>query len=156
MFRFIWCLKIPPKIKFFLWTLCHDKILINVHRATRGLIVDISCPRCQYDIKDLDHLFRGCNFYVKIWEDVCKGCTSSVSFRGNYMDWLLSNLKDKNSSSCGLPNFFLLLSRCGLYGSSVVVVCLMTTLRSPFFLIWVNFNFGGDWWDVCKGEGISE
>ncbi|CAL2237015.1 unnamed protein product [Prunus armeniaca] len=42
--EFLCKLKLPPKIKIFLWLLCHKKLLTNNHRQTRGLASSAPSP----------------------------------------------------------------------------------------------------------------
>ncbi|KAK2663757.1 hypothetical protein Ddye_002331 [Dipteronia dyeriana] len=43
--KFIWGLKIPHRIKHFLWTIFYGKIISNHYRVARGLDDDPFCPR---------------------------------------------------------------------------------------------------------------
>ncbi|KAK2640627.1 hypothetical protein Ddye_028422 [Dipteronia dyeriana] len=78
--KFIWALKIPPRIQHFLWILLHGRILTNLQGSIRGMTVDTACPRCHVGIESVDHLFQSCKVSVAVWENVCKGLTSSGSF----------------------------------------------------------------------------
>ncbi|KAL5777320.1 hypothetical protein ACOSP7_010246 [Xanthoceras sorbifolium] len=71
--RFVWKLKLPPKIHLFLWSLLHGKILTNKHRTVRGMAVDEICPRCGVGVEDSDHLLRGCVVSMNIWEKLRQG-----------------------------------------------------------------------------------
>ncbi|XP_028070017.1 uncharacterized protein LOC114272492 [Camellia sinensis] len=55
----IWKLKVPLKLKSFLWLVLHDKLLTNHKRATRGITND---PKCPYyvNIETIEHLLRLC------------------------------------------------------------------------------------------------
>ncbi|KAK2662406.1 hypothetical protein Ddye_000980 [Dipteronia dyeriana] len=79
--NFIWCLKLPPRVLYFLWTLIHGKILTNEQRAVRGLNSDIIYERCNVDSEDMDHVFRGYRTACTIWEDICKGLTLSNAYK---------------------------------------------------------------------------
>ncbi|KAL5834991.1 hypothetical protein ACOSQ4_014488 [Xanthoceras sorbifolium] len=71
----IWHIKVPPKVQMFLWTLMHDKIMTNVKRCARGFCDSSECNRCKAVFEDEDHIFRGCNKTVAIWEACWPGCT---------------------------------------------------------------------------------
>ncbi|XP_004309882.1 PREDICTED: putative ribonuclease H protein At1g65750-like [Fragaria vesca subsp. vesca] len=64
---FIWKLQVPPKVKIFLWTLIHDRLLTNKARVRRGLAIDALCPRCNFPLESLDHLFKDCTISTRIW-----------------------------------------------------------------------------------------
>ncbi|KAL6140994.1 hypothetical protein ACLB2K_059286 [Fragaria x ananassa] len=56
----IWKYNIPQKLKTFLWSVLHKKILTNVQRVTRGFTSNASCPICSSADESLLHLFRDC------------------------------------------------------------------------------------------------
>ena len=49
----IWKLKIPPKIKAFVWLVYHGRILTNEERMRRGLTDNPMCHRCIVDTESL-------------------------------------------------------------------------------------------------------
>lgn len=55
--KWIWTLKIPAKLKGFLWICMHGKLLTNHHLMIRGLVDDDICPYCNNARVDLKHLF---------------------------------------------------------------------------------------------------
>ncbi|KAL5806755.1 hypothetical protein ACOSQ4_029488 [Xanthoceras sorbifolium] len=105
--RFVWKLKLPPKIHLFLWSLLHGKILTNKHRTVRGMAVDEIFPRCGVGVEDSDHLLRGCVVSMNIWEKLQQGCTRSVNFRSDFGSWLRSNRLDSKSRYAGMPSYLL-------------------------------------------------
>ncbi|KAH0981938.1 hypothetical protein GBA52_009115 [Prunus armeniaca] len=65
--KFIWNLKIPPRVKMFTWLLTQKKILTNVQRVRRHLSRDPSCPLCHYHEESLQHLFISCPRVLALW-----------------------------------------------------------------------------------------
>ncbi|KAK0586448.1 hypothetical protein LWI29_007016 [Acer saccharum] len=90
---FIWNLKLPPRVTFFLWILLHGKLLTNRHRAARGIAVDLICDSCRVSEEDMDHVFRKCSVSCKIWEDICNDITKNSSYTMEWNSWLWDNLK---------------------------------------------------------------
>ena len=43
------------------WILLHDKLLTNLQRVTRGLVVDAFCPGCNVVVEDVNHMLCGCS-----------------------------------------------------------------------------------------------
>ncbi|KAK3220957.1 hypothetical protein Dsin_014927 [Dipteronia sinensis] len=82
-------LKIPPRIKHFLWTLLQGKILFNHHRATRGLVINPSCPMCGTGIEDIGHLACDCSQFKDIWKKISNNFILSASFQGDLDSGLL-------------------------------------------------------------------
>ncbi|KAK2659506.1 hypothetical protein Ddye_006039 [Dipteronia dyeriana] len=92
--RFIWNLKLPPRIQHFLWILLHGKVLTNA-----------SCLRCQGGMEDVDHLVRGCRDSIVVWEDNFKGISSSAHFLGNLEDWFSVGLRNSKFVYDNVPSY---------------------------------------------------
>lgn len=67
----IWKLKVPAKLYFFIWLVLHSCLPINSLRASRGMIPMNYCPRCDDTPEDLNHLFRGCPKAKELWHSIC-------------------------------------------------------------------------------------
>ena len=57
----VWKVKIPFKIKIFLWLVIKKRVLTRVHFSTRGWQGDISCVFCG-EPETVDYLFVQCPF----------------------------------------------------------------------------------------------
>ena len=66
--KWIWKLDIMPKIKIFLWQLCHKALPSRGTLLRRGIQLDPVCPACTADLEDTDHLFIHCPMAQKVWE----------------------------------------------------------------------------------------
>jgi len=66
-YNWIWKLDIMPKLKIFLWQICHVSLPIRGTLVQRGINVDSHCPFCQSEIEDTNHLFLGCNISQDCW-----------------------------------------------------------------------------------------
>ncbi|PRQ55177.1 putative reverse transcriptase zinc-binding domain-containing protein [Rosa chinensis] len=93
LWKFIWNLQLPPKLKTFTWIVCHDKILTNVQRAKRNLTNENSCPLCHQAPETLAPLFRDCPAVQVIWNSFnipsCVDNTSQLNWNGWLMAYLL-------------------------------------------------------------------
>ena len=56
-----------PKLKVFLWQLCHASLPTRGVLFTRGLHIDPLCPHCHSEIEDAEHLFLGCHAVQHVW-----------------------------------------------------------------------------------------
>jgi hypothetical protein len=68
IWRSIWKLKIPSKIKIFIWRVLHGILplkstLVNRHIGTSG-----ECPICQLGLEDIQHLLFLCPVASDIWQ----------------------------------------------------------------------------------------
>jgi len=95
VFPVIWRAKILERLRCFLWRIVRGAILTNVERMRRGLTFDPTCPICNVDIESSLHIFRDCQFVMKLWQQLL-GCKNLNSFiQGNIVEWIETNVLDK-------------------------------------------------------------
>jgi len=66
-FSWIWKLDVMPKLKIFLWQLCHALLSTRVVLLKRELQIDPLCPHRHIEIDDMEHLFLGCPIVNHVW-----------------------------------------------------------------------------------------
>jgi hypothetical protein len=54
--HYVWDIKVPPKIHFFLWLLVHRKNLTRDNLVKRQSVDDLTCLFCN-ELETCDHLF---------------------------------------------------------------------------------------------------
>lgn len=59
-----------PKIKFFMWTLLHGKLLTAENLRKRGIVGPSRCPNCQAAKESIQHLFISCPFAALCWNSI--------------------------------------------------------------------------------------
>ena len=59
-YSWIWHMDIMPKLKVFLWQLCHASLLTRGTLLKCGFQPDAICPICNANIEDMKHLFLQC------------------------------------------------------------------------------------------------
>lgn len=94
----LWKLRLPQKLKAFLWTILHGKLLTNHMRMKRGLTNDPTCPFCCKD-EDITHLFRDCYKAKEVWFATFARIWCLDMLRKPWIDWLKSNARNKNHFS---------------------------------------------------------
>ena len=57
-----------PKLKIFLWQLCHNALPVKGTLFRRGLQIDPLCQACSADIEDIDHIFIHCPMAKRVWD----------------------------------------------------------------------------------------
>jgi zinc-binding in reverse transcriptase len=65
-----WKLRIPSKVKIFLWLLHRNRILTNANLRKNNWPCGATCVLCSMAIEeDADHLFFRCHYARRIWND---------------------------------------------------------------------------------------
>lgn len=64
--KFLWKIKVPAKIKFFLWLLNRKSILTRDNLLKRGWKGDKTCVFCGKD-ESIDHLFFSCSVAIDLF-----------------------------------------------------------------------------------------
>jgi hypothetical protein len=64
--HFVWKLKVPPKIRFFLWLIVHNKILTRDNLVKRQSIDDLTCVFCKEE-ETCHHIFAECVVGSNMW-----------------------------------------------------------------------------------------
>lgn len=65
-----WHLKIPHKIKVFVWRFCRNVIPVRKRLSSKGVRLPITSPVCLLDIEHMMHLFVDCSFAGDCWSQV--------------------------------------------------------------------------------------
>ncbi|MBA0615043.1 hypothetical protein Godav_015237, partial [Gossypium davidsonii] len=55
-----WKLKVPHRVRNFLWLVLRDRFLTNNERVKRGLALDVGCQLCGFPDEDISHVIRNC------------------------------------------------------------------------------------------------
>ncbi|KAJ1703351.1 hypothetical protein LUZ63_003130 [Rhynchospora breviuscula] len=64
----LWKLKIPPKVKVFLWVVLLDRALTQQNLLKRNRPTISACKCCNHDIiETATHLFVQCDYAVQLW-----------------------------------------------------------------------------------------
>ena len=63
----LWKMKLPPKIKIFAWRACANSLPVYVKMAERGIQLCCDCPVCGEDFESLTHALIQCDFALSVW-----------------------------------------------------------------------------------------
>ncbi|XP_019167626.1 PREDICTED: uncharacterized protein LOC109163328 [Ipomoea nil] len=91
----IWKLKVPNRIRSFLWLVAHGRIMTNSNRVKRGLTTCDKCWACDDLIEDVDHVLRS----YPAAKDLCKAVFPDSFQRRSMLPfsiWLLDGLASKS------------------------------------------------------------
>lgn len=99
--KWLWKLKVPSKLKTFTWLILLNKLPTNELRNHRGLCQSGLCPRCNLEIEDINHLFRGCPKAKDFWSLFRSSQWLSKDLDCPILDWITRNLKSTKISGIG-------------------------------------------------------
>ena len=88
----IWRLKIPQRMRFFIWLVTHDCLMTNSHRVKRGLATDPNCRLCIHEEEDSLHILRDCSFARDIWRNLIPTAARDTFYSLPLQTWLSRNL----------------------------------------------------------------
>ena len=87
----IWKVKAPPKMLFFLWLCSYNSIPVREVLGSKGLSLDQSCPICRSHPESRDHLLKECSFSVSFWNQLGPPSSPYSSFGLPFQDWIHAN-----------------------------------------------------------------
>ena len=122
--KLIWKLQIPPKLKTFLWVLCHGKLLTNVQRTKRNLTLDDQCPLCHNSKESLAHLFKDCPAARSVWNSFTLPHSVRGTFSMNWEGWLQAHLHCKSKPVLVIGGALPLFSFVSLFGNGETSISL--------------------------------
>ncbi|CAL9013929.1 unnamed protein product [Prunus brigantina] len=67
IWKSIWGLPVPPKIRTFLWKCCRNVLAVKENLLHRGIDVDTTCTLCGREGESQVHLFFTCEFARLFW-----------------------------------------------------------------------------------------
>ncbi|KAK9988335.1 hypothetical protein SO802_028574 [Lithocarpus litseifolius] len=97
--KWIWKLKVLPRIQSFIWMCFHNSIATRERLASRGLQVDTVCPMCNLHPETIIHLLRDCHVAASCWQSLGMGVLSFDFFSLDLRSWLANNCKTTSASN---------------------------------------------------------
>jgi hypothetical protein len=68
MWKTIWKLRVPSKVKIYIWRIMQETIPCRVVLANRHVPVNTQCPLCQCGAEDIKHMLFECPRARLVWE----------------------------------------------------------------------------------------
>ena len=67
LWKKMWHLKIPAKVRIFAWRLCMKTIPSMLNMSNKGIQVDLTCPICYGEPESTEHAIIYCEAAKKVW-----------------------------------------------------------------------------------------
>lgn len=101
-FKCMWKVKVPPKIKVFVWLIMRNSILTKDNLLRRGWSGDANCVFCGKE-ESVDHLFLNCSVAKFLW-GILQTCFGFGALPDNmktlWTDWISRFGKEKRKKLC--------------------------------------------------------
>ncbi|KAJ8434447.1 hypothetical protein Cgig2_025417 [Carnegiea gigantea] len=96
IWKLIWTLKSPQRIKFFIWLAVHKRIMTNAHRARRQLSDNPLCNSCHNVEEDVLHILCDCQHARRVWLELVPKVKHNIFFTLLLRKWIHGNLEGSN------------------------------------------------------------
>ncbi|KAK8500333.1 hypothetical protein V6N12_068820 [Hibiscus sabdariffa] len=90
----IWKLHVPQRVRVFAWLSFHERLLTNVERVKRHCAAMDLCEICMNGSENIDHVLRLCIAAAGIWRRIVPHALREIFFNLLFRDWLTRNLFD--------------------------------------------------------------
>jgi ribonuclease HI len=97
----IWKLKVPERVRAFIWIVKHDRLLTNVRKHRMGLGMS-QCNYCRDQAETTLHVLRDCALIQPFWISVVNYSFRYQFFSSSLQDWIamnVSNVGGNNSNN---------------------------------------------------------
>uniref|UniRef100_A0A803Q3L9 Reverse transcriptase zinc-binding domain-containing protein n=1 Tax=Cannabis sativa TaxID=3483 RepID=A0A803Q3L9_CANSA len=95
LWRDVWSLKIPPKVKEMLWRTLSNCLPTRAQLIHRHVPIDSSCPRCNREAESIAHCIVGCNFVSACWR--FSGLSHDSIGNSSFGDWFQQQFQRWNN-----------------------------------------------------------
>ena len=99
LFRSMWRVVVPERVKIFLWLVGNHAIMTNAERYRRHLSGTDVCQVCKGGIETILHVIRDCPAIRGIWDRFVPAARRHTFFSMPLLEWLYKNLSDNGTGS---------------------------------------------------------
>lgn len=88
LWKAIWQLQVPSKVKNLVWRVCKDSLPSKKNLVKRRIITDDKCDQCKTMIEDIHHALYLCPMLQELWQSIPLWNHQSLKQCGNFVDLL--------------------------------------------------------------------
>jgi ribonuclease HI len=90
----IWKLKVPERVRHFIWILHYDRLLTNYNKSRMGFGSSM-CGYCCNVVEDTLHVMRDCPLAMSLWLNVVHWSARGNFFMGDLKHWINFNMSNE-------------------------------------------------------------
>lgn len=143
---FIWKLKVPPRVKLFLWRSCREALPTRVQLNGRGVPCPITCVLCDKELENMWHLIFTCQVSVdsrmlqNLWHKISPHLLIARSFKDLCLQ-LISELNEEDKANFVMTMWSLWKARNGkLWDNKTPNAASIVQYANSFYLDWIAAN----------------
>ncbi|KAK6151578.1 hypothetical protein DH2020_014213 [Rehmannia glutinosa] len=108
LWKWLWALNVPTKIKIFLWKCAHGILPTKTKLRRKGMDITPLCSRCELEEETIEHALRDCKWAEFFWAVSPLRITwTRTEERGSIGDWLNRMRQHGETESQGLFAFLM-------------------------------------------------
>lgn len=94
MWKRLWKIKVPQKIKHFLWKICHNSIPVLANLWKKKLVNSALCPLCLKEPKTIEHTLLLCEWTRGVWFGLQIQCIPDRSRLSTLHEWMAMKFEE--------------------------------------------------------------
>ncbi|KAL4353175.1 hypothetical protein GQ457_06G017320 [Hibiscus cannabinus] len=92
VWRRIWKLVVPQRVRVFVWVTLHERLLTNAERVRRHFENSELCGICGGAREDMEHVLRSCAMAKGLWLRLIPSASRVSFFSLTFKEWFCTNL----------------------------------------------------------------
>lgn len=97
VWKLIWKISVPQKIKMFLWKLCNNSLPVKENLRKRKVLSSGFCPFCHFPVETIEHSLLLCDWTRMVWLASQIQCVPNIEHITRLDLWLLQRIEAGHS-----------------------------------------------------------
>jgi hypothetical protein len=94
-------LKVPERVRYFIWLLCHNRLLTNASKSKMGL-GSAMCNYCDNIVENALHAISDCPLAIAVWLQLVPDKARGHFYHGDLNNWIDVNLNSTGAKQFGI------------------------------------------------------
>ena len=112
VFKKLWNINAPKRLKIFLWVVAYDTLLINHVWLRRGLSCQDTFILCGNAPEIMLHALCNCTYAKELWKSIGNSFITISFFQQPLLEWLEKHLSNETRSNLGISWSLLFVIAC--------------------------------------------